>query len=248
MNLLSNRVEIRDTYNAPTFGLDERNGIPLAVTADKKAEGKLQGLVTEKSVMIEPKFFNAAMAKNRVSICMAANSEWMLPASGDERRYAAFNVDNKYAVGQATEEVRIAYFDALHTEMYKKGGIEAIMDALLSMDLGDWCPRKEIPDTDALHEQKELSLKPLDKYWVHLLDSSYLPNNKYNAPHEATAAALLRDAVFNVPNGRHDFENGKLGRYLRAHGFVPPRNDFLYIFVLDAASRSVPNVVALKVS
>lgn len=190
----------------------------------KKAEGKLQGLVTEESVMIEPKFFNAAMAKNRLSMVIAANNEWIVPASPDERRYAPFNVANTYAVGQASEEVRVAYFEALRREMYEAEGIEAFMDDLLNVELGAWHPRKDIPDTDALHEQKELSLRPLDKYFVHLLESSYLPNNRLNEPNEVSSVALLKDAALNVPGGRYEFENGKLGKYLRAKGCIQSKH------------------------
>lgn len=56
---------------------------------DHLAERVLKGMITEKVLMIEPKGVNAFQWPNRLGIYMAANVKWVVPASHDERRFAA---------------------------------------------------------------------------------------------------------------------------------------------------------------
>ena len=86
---------------------------------DKKGEGVLKGLITEPTLMIEQKGVDAIMSPNRLKIMMAANAEWVVPASRDERRYAVFEVSDA-RVGDRE------YFKALHHEL-GNGGLEAML-------------------------------------------------------------------------------------------------------------------------
>jgi hypothetical protein len=54
---------------------------------DKKGESVLKGLITEPSLMIEQKGIDAVQWPNRLHVMMAANAEWVVPASHDERRF-----------------------------------------------------------------------------------------------------------------------------------------------------------------
>lgn len=47
----------------------------------------------------------------------------------------------------------------------KAGGLEAMLYDLVRFDLGDWHPR-QVYETDALREQKEQSLPPLEEWFV----------------------------------------------------------------------------------
>ena len=58
---------------------------------DKQGESVLKGLITEPALMIEQKGVDAAPWKNRLHVIMAANADWVVPASHDERRYAMFD-------------------------------------------------------------------------------------------------------------------------------------------------------------
>ena len=66
---------------------------------DKKGESVLKGLITEKSLVIEHKGIDPIQWPNRLHVVMAANAEWVVPASYDERRFAVFDVSNRYAQG-----------------------------------------------------------------------------------------------------------------------------------------------------
>jgi hypothetical protein len=86
---------------------------------DKKGESVLKGLVTEKTLAIEQKGIDVVSCPNRLHVFMAANAEWAVPASHDERRFAVFEVSDRYAKNGAAENERKAYFDALHHELQK---------------------------------------------------------------------------------------------------------------------------------
>ncbi len=44
---------------------------------DRKAEGHIKGLITESTILIEPKFVNPYPFKNHVNFIFASNSNWI---------------------------------------------------------------------------------------------------------------------------------------------------------------------------
>jgi hypothetical protein len=52
--------------------------------------GKLYGLITEKTLIIEGKFEDQMPQRNRVTLIMSTNSEWAVPAGPESRRFAVF--------------------------------------------------------------------------------------------------------------------------------------------------------------
>ncbi|ODU47648.1 MAG: hypothetical protein ABS96_03360 [Lysobacteraceae bacterium SCN 69-123] len=128
---------------------------------DKAAESRLKGLVTEPQLLIEGKGENAVMSPNYLHIVMASNEKWVVPAGDDERRFAVFDVSGARQGDQV-------YWNALVAEL-DGGGLAAMLFDLLAMDLGDWHPRRSVPQTDALMRQKVASLTGLDAYLYDLL-------------------------------------------------------------------------------
>ena len=64
-----------------------------AVSAgDKHAEGRLKGLVTSTVEMIEAKGVDPVKVDNHLRLMMTSNSDWVVPAGKDERRFAIFDV------------------------------------------------------------------------------------------------------------------------------------------------------------
>jgi hypothetical protein len=122
---------------------------------DKKGESVLKGLITERSLVIEQKGIDAVQWPNKLHVLMAANADWVVPASYDERRFAVFDVSNRYAQGSCSESFRKSYFKALHHEL-DNGGLEAMLYDLLRWDLGDWHPR-QVYETEGLRRQKDQS-------------------------------------------------------------------------------------------
>lgn len=136
---------------------------------DKAGESKLKQLVTEPTMTYEGKGRDAVAGKNLIHILMASNNDWVVPAGLDgERRFAVFNVNDDRKGDEA-------FFDALNKQLYEQGGLAAMLHELLNRDLGDWSPRRNVPQTKALAEQKAMSMSPEEAWWDDLLASGILP-------------------------------------------------------------------------
>src|ERR1700730_18516998 len=112
---------------------------------DKAAEGRLKGLITSRIQMIESKGIDPIRMENRVRVIMTSNEDWVVPATGYERRF--FFLD----VGSLCERNN-QYFAELDDEL-DNGGREKFLHDLLSFDLSQfdiW----QIPTTRALLDQK----------------------------------------------------------------------------------------------
>jgi hypothetical protein len=178
---------------------------------DKSAEGTLKRIITEETLMIEAKFFDATMNLNRLHIIMASNADWVVPAAIDDRRCAVFDVSEQHRNDKK-------YFVPLYAEM-EQGGIAAMMHDLLAMDLGGWHPRYDVPQTKALGEQKIHSLSAEDEWWLGLLQTGDLPGpiDLNQNPRLAQSKALLEHAHKTVFRLRYCTEH-RLGRLLKRYG------------------------------
>lgn len=136
---------------------------------DKQGESTLKAIITEPQLAIEPKGKDLIKVPNRLHLIMASNDDWVIPAGIDERRFAVFDVSEKRK--QDTD-----YFAAIQNQL-ESGGYEALLDYLLKWDLTK-VNLRSIPKTDALLEQKLLSLSPIEKFWNECLwDGLLLPDH-----------------------------------------------------------------------
>lgn len=124
---------------------------------DRSATGPLKTLITEPTLLIERKGFDAAPARNCVSVLFASNEGWVVPAGDDERRFAVTDC------GDALRGEHGFFHN--YNAWLEEGGVAAVLSHLLSIDLSGWEPRK-VPHTAALDEQKLHTLDPLDR-WVY---------------------------------------------------------------------------------
>lgn len=143
---------------------------------EKKAEQMIKVMITEPTLLIEPKGLGKFTAKNRLHVMMASNERWVVPAGADERRFAIFDVSAHLAArpGDPNEERNRAFWDALYDEIDGEG-LHGFLHDLLAIDLGTWHPRRGVPQTAALNEQKAASLTGFNQVWFDLLASGELP-------------------------------------------------------------------------
>lgn len=127
---------------------------------DKKHEAILKTMVTEEMIMIEGKGVDAEAAPNYVHLLMASNSDWVVPAGADERRYFVLDVGDKKMQDKS-------YFKGLRREM-DSGGREALLHFLMTRDLGEFDVR-QFPRTQALQDQKLLSMSHEEQWWYEKL-------------------------------------------------------------------------------
>ena len=177
---------------------------------DKQGESTLKGLITEQQLMIEQKGVDATPWKNRLGIIMSANAEWVIPASHDERRFAMFNVNNRYAQNES-------YFGKLHAEI-EGGGLAAMLWDLQHAELGGWHPRR-VPNTEALREQKARSMSALHEWYESMLQEALIPQASKETPDIAPAQFLLTGAREAGPRLK-ELSGTALGRFLSDMGCV----------------------------
>ena len=177
---------------------------------DKQGESTLKALITEATLTIEQKGVDAVQWVNRIHLIMTANAEWVVPASHDERRYAMFNVSEKYTNNEK-------YFEALYNEI-NSGGLEAMLYDLQNVKLGKWHPRY-IVKTQALTEQKMQSMSLLNEWWESLLQEASIPAAPKDSPDLAMAIYLLNHARDFAPRLK-ELNSTRFGRFLSQHGCI----------------------------
>ena len=89
------------------------------LVGDKKAEGFLKSMVTEKVINIEQKFRDMTTVKNHINLIIASNNKQIVPAGMDERRFFVLDISE----GQKQNK---AYFKAVEDQM-NNGGYEAML-------------------------------------------------------------------------------------------------------------------------
>jgi hypothetical protein len=182
---------------------------------DRQAERVLKGLVTEKSMLIEPKNINAFPWPNRLGIYMSGNDKWIVPASHDERRYAVNKVSERWKQNKG-------YFAPLFEEI-NNGGAAAMLYDMLQMDLEGWHPRENVPQTKALLDQKMLGLGGLELWYVHLLNVGELPQPDKKNPRFVISKNLLEAAKNH--NARNKYTTAEeLAGFLKEMGCTHKSN------------------------
>lgn len=130
---------------------------------DKANESTLKTIVTERTLTIERKGVDAETSANCIHLMMASNEKWVVPAGPDDRRY--FVLDCKPdRVGDRE------YFNAMFRQMETGGGKEALLHYLLNYDLKNCgVDVRDVPKTEALKQQKALSMDVDTEWWLNVL-------------------------------------------------------------------------------
>ena len=125
-------------------------------TGNSKHESLLKSLITEETVMCEAKGVDAEPSQNFIHLIMASNAEWVVPADGDDRRFLVLDVGEK--------KMQDADYFGKMARQLRAGGYEALLYALMSRDVSGFNVR-QIPQTEALKDQKIRSLSEEEEWW-----------------------------------------------------------------------------------
>lgn len=176
---------------------------------DKRHASTLKTLITEDTITIEAKGVDAETSPNYVHLVLASNDRHVIPAGGDERRFLVLEV------GKAQQQ-NATYFAALTKQMEEEGGLEALLHHLMTVDLSGFQVR-DVPKTDALQEQKLLSLSPEEEWWYQKLLEGRLIQSHEGWEREIRKDELVNDYVYYAERFRVSYRgNGTaLGRFLR---------------------------------
>ena len=134
---------------------------------DRTAEGILKGMVTENYFMCESKGRDAFPVKNHVHLMIASNSQWVIPAGLEERRFMVLDVSDRHIQDHT-------YFGALFHQM-DHGGREAMLYDLLEIDHSA-IDLRTTPHTGALMDQIVHTMSTVKKFWFERLRAGTLLN------------------------------------------------------------------------
>jgi hypothetical protein len=137
---------------------------------DRQHESVLKALITDPVLPIEGKHQNLINVKNMLHIAMAANADWVVPASHDERRYFVLNATDKYRGDHA-------YFTKIGAQM-DGDGLAAMIYEMLHRNITEFHVGA-VPQTEALAEQKKLSLDTLDSWWLAVLERGFVWRSRH---------------------------------------------------------------------
>jgi hypothetical protein len=121
--------------------------------------------------MIEPKYHDAALARNSVHVIVSSNEEWVVPAGVDERRFFVLDVS-------PCKQKNFPYFEALEAEL-RDGGAAAMLYDLQTRDLRNFNAR-DVPSTLALLDQKALSFRGPEAWWYEVLADGLCPGRAFD--------------------------------------------------------------------
>ena len=133
---------------------------------DRQGEQILKALITEDTFQLERKNYDPIPVKNRLRVMIASNNQWIVPVGTRGRRYAVFDVSDKYADEKSREHK--AYWEPLQVQFGDDApddGRAAMLYDLRHMDLHSFNVRA-VPESAAKTEQKLLSLRGAMS-WLH---------------------------------------------------------------------------------
>jgi len=138
---------------------------------NKSAEGALKAMITEEYMPIEFKGKDVLHIKNNIRVMIASNHDWIVPAGLEERRFLVLDVSDIHMQDHD-------YFEDISHQL-NNGGREALLHYLLNYDISD-INLKKLPQTNALREQKILSMNTVQRFWYdRLMEGSLNPLNSY---------------------------------------------------------------------
>lgn len=167
---------------------------------DPRHVGKLKSLVTSDTQRIEQKGRDSLQVNNYLRLLITTNEDWVIPAAFDERRFAVVDVGNG---NQQDQE----YFVEMLRQL-ENGGYGTLLYDLLHFDL-EKTDVRVLPETEALHQQKEISMDPVSTYWFTCLQqgntllmqkTGWLNTVRTSELHEDCIAYLNRIGYRRLPH------------------------------------------------
>jgi hypothetical protein len=156
-------------------------------SGDKSVDGALKSMITEEERLIERKNLEPYVAKVFERMIIIGNEDRLINATGDERRYAVFDVGN----GRAKDW---QFFKEMKENIRHHGGAGALLRFFLDFDLTG-IALDDVPKTAALNEQKQHSIGIFETWWHQCLQDGVVHGSFYeNEWPEQILSSELRDA------------------------------------------------------
>lgn len=183
---------------------------------DKEAEGVLRSLITEPVLAVEHKGKDTVKIDSFVRIIMATNHEWAVPTGmNDERRMAVFDMREE---GRDDK----AYFQGMFDQLEANDGLgyRALLHYFLTAPYTD-LTLKALPRTDALLDQKILSLPRHGQWWMQCLQLGEVISGE-GWREEVNAATVYNEYIAYCENVRESRPIDRLGLSRRIKNMYCP--------------------------
>ena len=151
---------------------------------DKAAEGQLKRMITEETLVIEPKFVDAFKIKNHTRLIVSSNHDWIVPAGAKERRFVVLDLSAEHLQDYT-------YFQAIEVQM-DNGGREALLHYLQNYNLQD-INLRQIPRTEALLDQQRHSMRPVEAWWYDRLMAGCIMEGRNDWASEPVQCKFVQD-------------------------------------------------------
>ena len=169
----------------------------LRLTADEALfvnnhdhRNSLFGLVAESKLTIEPKGHGVYQADNFLNISVLSNNPHFLPVGPNARQFFIPTVS-------AARLQDFTYFGAIQDQL-DNGGYEALLYFFMhEVDLTGFNVR-DVPKTAGLRAQRNLSLEPLEVWWVELLETATLTGSDPDLPNRAVSNSYQKEVKIEV--------------------------------------------------
>lgn len=119
-------------------------------------KNKLKSLITGDQIRINPKHVTAYHERNHCNLVFLSNEPQPLVLEPGDRRYAVI---------WTPPEMPAHYYEEIKAEI-ADGGIEALHQFFLDMDLGDFAPHTRPPVTVSKSELIDLGLDSTERFWI----------------------------------------------------------------------------------
>lgn len=123
----------------------------------KKESGKLKRMITEDTLNIEPKGLDRYQVVNYLRLYISSNSDWVVPAEDDERRYTVFDATDAHRVDHD-------WFANM-----KAANLSELLDEILKWEITS--DIKHNLNTAALEEQKQQGWSVYEEFLADAIDS-----------------------------------------------------------------------------
>jgi len=190
---VTNSRHITGQFNAHLQDCIVLFGDEAFYAGDKAHESVLKGLVTEDLLNVEKKGIDIAAQQSCLHIIMSSNDKWVVPSSGDERRFFVLDVGESHRQD-------IPYFLDMQAQL-SSGGYEALLYHLMHLDLTGFQVRLA-PRTEALQEQQLLSMPYHMEWFYNKLERGYWLDDHETWKTQVAVEMLVEDYKRSCPTGR----------------------------------------------
>jgi hypothetical protein len=164
------------------------------LSRQSQAMQRVKTLITEATHRIEAKFKSLREAANFLHLIFASNQEHPLDVSRAERRLCILKADSKHC-GRETPESKSYHDRVRHVPAI------ALAHVLYQRDITQFQPR-QFPVTEALREQKQLSMSSSASWWQRCLGHGSVDATTRDWPPECPKADLFTFYIAYCKNAK----------------------------------------------